>query len=380
MKKLYSLIIMPVILCMLFGCGNNNQTKNIKIAVMGNPEDFNAGYKEGIEMAAENLNSEYFGSGYTVECEFYNDNGNYDEGAAIIDTLAADESVTAVLGSIDMDINKTAAHIFNEAGKLFVVPHFLYDSVYEDNHYDKVFSMCNSADTVGKILRNAASSTGAKRWAICMADGEFEQKEMNGFLQSDREDGIEIVDCANISMLVNRFDEIYDMWEILSVEGVVMFPYGNEGFDILKKIKNRNPNIVCAGDTAFDRSEIFKVDEEIKKAMNGFIMAEEFMLYDKSKEETDIHNNLSEKYYQKTGKYLDTWFFQAYNSVRMIADTAIQNHTVNSNDIAKLLKENGYKGLCQKVRFDENGSLITDEARYLVFDNNGNCEVRWITN
>lgn len=360
-------ILISLVLC---GCAvQKNQT--VKIAVMGNPADFYPGYKEGIERAVEDLNGEYADSGCVVECEFYSDNGSYEEGASIIDALSEDKSVTAVIGTKDMDINKTAAHVFNEADKLFVVPYFLYDSVYENNHYATVFSMCNSAGTVGEILCSAASDTNAKRWAVCAAESEFERMEMNGFLKYSMAEGITVADCADMSMLVSQFDDIYKLWEILGVEGVVIFPGSNEGFDVLKNIKQRNPNIICAGDTAFDNSVMMENDSGLREVMTGFIMADGFAMRDETEEKRRLIVDMAEEYKHKTGNELDTWYIQAYNAVRMIADTAIQNKTFNCEDIARLLHENGYSGLCQDFKFNENGAQVTDIWKYNIFNENG---------
>ncbi|MEG1441772.1 MAG: hypothetical protein RSC29_03845, partial [Oscillospiraceae bacterium] len=95
-------IIASVMLClMLSGCANPS-SKIVKIAVMGNPEKFYPGYQDGIERAVEDLNAEYAKTGYTVECVFYDDNDNYDEGAVIVDSISNDDSTIAVLASMNM--------------------------------------------------------------------------------------------------------------------------------------------------------------------------------------------------------------------------------------------------------------------------------------
>lgn len=370
MRRKYIALIIIICMSILSGC-TGTADKTVKIAIMGNSEKFYPGYKEGIERAVEDLNNDYSDSGYNVKCEFYSDNGSYEQGAAIVDSLSEDKSVTAVIGADDMEINKTAAHVFNEEGKVFVVPYFLYDSVYSNNHYDTVFSMCNSGRNVGRTLRRAAAQTTEKRWAVCSADGEFERSEMNGFLQYSVNDDINVVDCTDISVAENQFDETYKKWEILGIEGIVIFPGDNDGFNILKKIKSRNPYIVCAGDTSFDDSTLLIGDSELKKAMTGFIMAEEYSLRDGNNEETSRLSELINNYMAKTGKEFDTWYIQGYNVVRMVADTAIENKTCDSIKIAQLLHENGYKGLYQSLEFTEDGFLKTDIYKYHTFDENG---------
>ena len=305
-KQIVSAAMMTALALLLAGCAEPEHD-TVTIAVIGNEADMYPGYKDGTEKAAEDARSEYKESGFNIEYEFYNYDGSYEEGAAIVDMLAADESVTAVIGAVDMELNKTAAHVFNNAGKIFVVPFFLYDSVFDDNHYSTVFSMCNSGQTVGEILRRAAAETSAKRWAVCTADREFEQSEMNGFLQYDSDDGINIVDCVNIHELEKNFDVIYSRWENLGVEGVVIFAENEEGFELLRQIKRRFPSMVCAGDTAFDNTDITLNDAELTAAMNGFIMANEFIFNIETNEEMDRYIKFIEEYTAETGEELDLW-------------------------------------------------------------------------
>ena len=122
MKKLFFFFLLAAILFLPAGCGRTGdaQTEHIKIAVIGEEAGLYPGYQDGTAAAAEDLNSGSADSGFEIEYEFYDYDGSYEEGAAIIDMLAADQSVTAVIGPVDMDLNKTAAYIFNEAGKVFI--------------------------------------------------------------------------------------------------------------------------------------------------------------------------------------------------------------------------------------------------------------------
>ena len=372
-KQIVSAAVMSAMVLSLVGCAESG-TDTVTIAVIGNEADLYPGYKDGTEKAAEDARSEYEERGLNIEYEFYSYDGSYEEGAAIVDMLAADENVTAVIGAVDMELNKTAAHVFDSAGKIFVVPFFLYDSVFDDNHYSTVFSMCNSGQTVGEILRRAASETPAKRWAVCTADKEFEQSEMNGFLQYDADDGIDIADCVNIKELENDFESIYNRWENLGVEGAVIFAENEEGFELLRQIKRRFPSMVCAGDTAFDNTDITLNDAELTAAMSGFIMANEFIFNIETSEEMDRYVKFVAEYTAETGEELDLWYIQGYNAVRMIADTAVNENTADPRRIAESLHENGYSGLFQDLSFSDNGTLAEKDRVYTVFDAEGYAE------
>ncbi len=374
MKKIYLFLLITVLLCVLAGC-EDDSSHTVKIAVMGNEAQFYPGYKEGIERAERDLNREYADLGYNVECEFYGDDGNYEEASARIDTIAADESLTAVIGSMDMDTSKTAAYVFDSTGKLFVMPYFLYDDVYEDNNYSMVFSLCDSAENVGETLRLAGEKTTAKRWAVCASDAsEFAQAEMTGFLQCETDSSMKVVDCVNMSSLETNFDEIYKRWETLGVEGVIMFPEVGKGFDVLKKLKQRNPNLICGGDTAFDNSTLLMSDKELLRAMTGFIIVTEVVIDGITEEEADRFKDMKDEYMKNTGKEIDLWYIQGYNAVRIIADTAIKNDTVDPVKIAEILHKDGYDGFVRDFSFDEKGAQNKQVYKYNIFNAEGIVE------
>ena len=89
MRRKYIALIIIICMSILSGC-TGTADKTVKIAIMGNSEKFYPGYKEGIERAVEDLNNDYSDSGYNVKCEFYSDNGSYEQGAAIVDSLSED--------------------------------------------------------------------------------------------------------------------------------------------------------------------------------------------------------------------------------------------------------------------------------------------------
>ena len=372
MKKraILFLLAAALLVCSLGGCGARADVQVLKIAVLGDPATFYPSYQEGILQAERDLNQEYAADGYQVVCEFYNnsDNYTYEETTAIVDALAADPEITAVIGPINMEIGRTAAHVLDAAGKLFVSPHFLYDDVYE-NHYHTVFSLCYSAKTVGATLKLAASVVSpGLRWAVVAPGTPFEQDEVHGFLHQETIDEVTVVDCVSVSDLQVDFQRVYRRWEALGVEGVVLFPEGDEGFELLKALKRENPDLLCGGDTAFDNTDLFTKDPELTQAMNGFILVNEFALHDDTSEETERVAQLEDEYRQETGMDLDTWYFQGYNAVRAIADTAVRNRTTDPIQIAQSLHADGYHGLLQDFAFDADGRQKAENYQFGVLN------------
>ena len=372
-RRVLAVILAMAELFLLAGCGQTRED-SIVIAVIGDEADLYPGYREGADTAAEELRRTYDECGLEIKYQFYSYDGSYEEGSAIVDMLAADETVTAVVGGTDMDLNKTAAYVLNKAGKLFVVPFFLYDSVFDSNHYTMVFSLCNSGREVGVTLCYAAGNTQAKRWAVCAADREFERTELRGFMDTQQAGEVDVVDCVNISELQNSRKEVFQRWETLGVEGVALFPEDKEGFALLQAIKEHWPSMVCVGDTAFDDSEILTNNPQIVEAMAGFIMADEFVLNLSTQEGVDQCRALMEDYTRRTGKEMDLWYIQGYNAVRMIGDTAIRIGTTDAGEIAAALHADGYDGTAQVFRFTASGKLADVDRTYNVIAADGYAE------
>ncbi|MEG1441771.1 MAG: hypothetical protein RSC29_03840, partial [Oscillospiraceae bacterium] len=259
---------------------------------------------------------------------------------------------------------------FEKAKKVFVVPFALYDSVFQNN-YKHIFSMCYSEKFIGKILYNAIKDKEPGRWAVCVGDGEFERYEASSFMSYANDTSVEIVDCVSHVDLRTRFNEVYDRWETLGVNGAIILQKEEQSFDVLKKIKTRNPNMLIAGDTSFDNSTMINANEELRKMVNGLIMVDEFEIFNPTKETEERVENLAKDLYEKNGKDLDTWYFQGYNAVRMVADTAIKNNTLSAKTISDKLHENGYQGLLQEFKFNADGVIKETKDVFNIYGADG---------
>lgn len=374
LKKIYIWCIIVLVVASLSSCEyGKNREKTLSIAVMGDPDTFYASYQDGITDAVSDLQKEYADTDYIFEVEFFNDESNYETGMKIVDRIVSDNHFTGVIGSRNMDISSSAAHIFDEHGKVYISPYYMYDGVCEDNYYDYIFSMCSSADNTGILLRKAAEQSSATKWAVCTTSREFEREELSGFVNYNGSN-TEIIDCVSIDELSNDLNAVYDKWELLGVEGVAFFVNESDGFDILKKLKTKNPNLICAGDILFDDSERMETDAEFQAAMTNFIMADAFYIDYSDEDENNKLDKIADHYISEKGVEIDYWYLQGYNAVRMIFDTAVKNKTVNPKDIAESLHNDGYDGLMQKFEFDMRGIQTIVPDYYNVFTADGYWE------
>jgi len=345
MKKIS--IILFIIVLLLQGCAlKKAEDKAIHIAVM--LEDEEERYVLGVNKAISDVQEEY--KDYDIKCTFYKDFGNYDIGAGIIDEILSDNTITAILSSKNMDITKMAAHEFEKNKKLMIARYSLYDEVLADNSYKHVFSLCYSAEGIGKAARSVANFQNVKKWAVCYADDEFSRQEVRNFT-STLEDSVQIMDIVKENLLLQRFDSVLAKWQSLDIEGVAVFLYDITGIDLVKKIKEANPELCIIGDFEIDNDDYMTAISNWEVVFEGLNLLEQFHA-DIKDEEWDRLSKIS-----GTEDHIDTNTIHGYNAVRMVVDTAVKNNTVSPTEIAKKLHEDGYMGISQEFAFTDNGRL-----------------------
>ncbi|MDO4299794.1 MAG: ABC transporter substrate-binding protein [Clostridia bacterium] len=332
----------------LYGC-NKSEGMKINIAVTGSPSVYSEYYEKGIKRAYADVCEEYKDSGFEINVNFYDDNDSYEEAEKITAGLVNDDSVTAIIGSSSEEICKNQVYQTNKTGKILISPHLPYDSILTDGNYDKVFSLNYSSEDIGIIMESIAKDSPATRWTMCYSDDEVSRTEIKEFKGGS---GISVVDFVKENVLLSDFDKTVERWKLLGVEGVVLIPYDNEGFELLYRLKKEMPELYIIGDAELDdQNEYF---ENINYFVRVYMVNNFF-----------TEDGESEVFAEDES--LDTWEIHGYNTIKMIVDTAIENDTNNPAVIAEILHKNGYDGELESYKFDEKGALISEKFSYLEF-------------
>lgn len=340
MNKKYVFLgfILMFILC---GCGNNVDDKTISIAITGSPSEYSKYYEKGIKRAYADVCEEYKDSGFNIECKFYDDKDNYEQAEKITAQLVNDDSVTAILASPSAEICENQAYQTNAHSKILICPHWIVDSIIEENDYDKVFSLNYSSKNIGNVMNGIAKDSEAKNWAVCYADDKICKEEIKGFNNSG---SVNVVDFVKVNSLMSDFNKVIGRWKALGVDGVVLIPYDDEGFQLLYDIKEEIPGIAVICDSSLDNDDELKTN---RKYFDNVYLVESFYAYYDSMGKIDDED-------------IDTWEIHGYNAFRIVVDTAIKNNTCDTNKIADSLHKDGYTGEFEKYKFDAKGALIPE--------------------
>lgn len=349
MVKKYKIFVFMFVLVL---CGCNENKKTISIGVTGSPTAYSEYYEKGIRKAYEDVCKEYEGRGFEINVNFYDDNDDYETAGKITAGLVNDEKTTAIIASSSAEICENQVYQTDKAGKILICPHWMYDSTLVEGNYSQVFSLNYSSEDMGAVMKNIASELPAKKWAICYSDDKISRAEIKCFKNVD--DNINIVDYVKVNSLISDFNKTVQRWKLLGVEGVILVPYENEGFELLYSLKNELPNLYVISDPSLDNNDEL---QENGKYFDRVYIVDGFFV--------DPEN--SEKFADE--EYIDTWKIHGYNALRIVVDTAVENNTDDPVKIAEILHKKGYKGELESYQFDEKGTLNSERFSYIEIEN-----------
>lgn len=338
--------------------------RTIKIAVMDSSEIFDAdnSYENGIAMAIEDLNTLYAGQGYEISYEFYDDGTIFQQGVEVLNQIVSDPEITAVVGTSSLSLLDVSAAELDRAGKLLITYYSSLDSLFE-NGYAYVFRNCyGESDLGGAIAVYAAERQDIRRVAVYRSDTDYERGLVRAFQRGLRGSGVEIVDVVATTPLDTELDAALERWETLGVDTVLVSQYDSEdSFDILRRVRAMNPEMNILGDFSFDYTEDLLANRAVS---DGIYIAGPIAL-DESKETESFYR----RYEQRYGSRPTQWTVQLYDSIRMVADTAVRIGSTDPAAIARTLREEGYTGVGGSFSFNGKGQMIGRTPKIMVSKN-----------
>ena len=342
-------------------------SQTIKIAVMDSTEVFEAdnSYENGISMAIEDLNTLYAEQGYEIVCEFYDDGAILQQGVDAVYEILADPEIIAVVGTSSLDLLDVTADMLNTMstyGRLLITYYSAEDSLFE-NGYTRVFRNCYGENDLGSaIAAYAVGRRDIRRVAVYRSDTDYERGLVRAFQRGLRGSGVEIVDVVTTTPLDTELDAALKRWEALGVDTVLVSQYDSvDSFDILQRVRAMNPDMNILGDFSFDYTE------DLVAA--GSISDDIYIAGPVALEDSQELDAFYQRYEQRYGSRPTQWAVQLYDSIRMVADTAVRIGSTSPDDIAQALREEGYTGVSGAFYFDEKGQMVGRTPRIMVSDN-----------
>jgi branched-chain amino acid transport system substrate-binding protein len=307
----------------------------------------------GVQLAVEELNSEYSGKGFSVRTAVIDDKGQYETGVEMATKVAEDPTAAVVFNLQNFDVSKTTTGILTGGGKLVFFPYGAYDSLFNRDN-PLVFCGVPAFSDLGRVMADYAVRQGYGQIAIYHNGIQSQEELVTAFELSLLGTGIKVLDYVPSIASENEFDSIYSRWQALGVDCVVISQYGlDRAFEVLKMIRGKDKAMAVIGEPIFNRANALAENKTISE---GMAVPSTLVI-----EESEKLTALKERYRLKFGKEADTWAVQGYDMMRLVADTAARLDTNDPAIIAKALHdEKGYQGIGRQIAFTKGGAMMTD--------------------
>lgn len=364
MKKVFSILLAAVLSMTLFtGCGESSwnplkQGKELNIAFLGSSESFEErqDFIAGVDLAIK----EQAEKGVTVKYKLFNDDDNYDTGVTNAKQIVNDETYKMAFTFQEFEIVDTIASLFEEAKKPLFVIDGCYDKTMKSG-YNYVMDMTVSTEDAGNALGKYAIDHKYKWVAVAHSNSDYSIDFQEGFNDAVSGSGVtSVIDSVSGPNKASEFDDIWLRWKVLGVQAVVVsFDDMDWAVELVKMIKEKDPNMVILGDQYFNDLSYM---DNYGQYLEGLVMPSSYPV-----DSNDELQNFYDKYESQV-QYLDITSItaQGYDLTNMIVKK-LENANTSEDFIKEMLNKEGYDGVTD-IKFKQNGSLNKDPKYWIVKD------------
>lgn len=352
MKK-HLMILSIIVICGLFCCGcaaktTEKGTLTVDV-VYPFSEDYSASFKNGIALAAKEINEQGGILNQTVEINYADDGNNTNTAVEVATMIAEKQGFPIVIGHRSTDDVLKVAGIYKRNNKILFSP-IIASSKVNLPENEGVYLTAPSEDSMANEMVQSMKAQGIEKIAIVHTAGNTYGK---GYMQSveehAREAGIEIVDAISYMPNLEYFRYYVKKWDSLGAQAIVSACVGNDIttlYDYLEKTGNTRP-VFASYDIEV---QPYTVPQSIKNLS-------QVTSYFENNAQTGSQAAFIEAYRKAYGQDPDLPAAQSYLALHLAADAVNKAQSLETKAIEKALAETSFDTLYGSLSFDKR--LIT---------------------
>ncbi|MBK5244503.1 MAG: ABC transporter substrate-binding protein [Eubacteriaceae bacterium] len=348
MKK--NLIILPMLLIcglLCFGCAaKTTETKTLSVDVVYPfSEDFGTSFKNGIELAANEINDQGGILNQPITINYNDDNNNTNTAIEVATMIGENKNFPIVIGHRSTDDVLKVAGIYNQHEKILFAPIIASSKVNLAGN-EAVYLCAPSENSMAREMVQSLAAQGISKVAIVHSAGNTYGKDyMQSFEEYGHKAGIEIVDAVSYTPNIDYFRSNVKKWDSLGAQAIVSACVGNDIailYDFLVQTGNTRP-IFASYDIEI---EPYPIPPSIKSLTQV----------------TSYFNNTAtngpeaafiQAYQKAYGQNPDLSAAQAYMALHLAADAANKAQSLDAQAIRKALAENSFATLYGSLNFNK---------------------------
>lgn len=329
------------------GCtGKTEETGQLSVEVVYPfSEDYSQSFKNGVELAAQEINDQGGVLNQTIEVNYNDDGNNTNTAVEVATRIAENPGFPIVIGHRSTDDVLKVGSIYHQNNKLLFAP-IIASSKLNLAQNPGAYLCAPSEDAMASELVSSIAAQGISRIAVVHSAGNTYGKD---YIQKVEEHaaavGIEIVDAVSYLPNLDYFRYYVKKWDSMGAQAIVTACVGNDItalYEYLEKTGNTRP--------IFASYDIEVQAYTIPQSMKNLIQV------------TSYFNNTAtagaeaafiQAYQQDYGEDPDLPAAQAYMAMHLAADAANQAQSLEIEAIRKVLAENSFETVYGRLSFDK---------------------------
>ena len=394
--------VLIVLLLLLAGCNTvddpaelramiaDENTGNIQVGVTFSFSSSGILFREGIEMARDELNAKggikTKTSKRILELFFKDDHRSINDGRRVAQEFAEGQispqqrdenaevlvdpetvNIVAVIGNLSSFISIPVSTIYNYYGILMLSPGATSPK-FTKQGYNLVFRNIVQDREIGKQMADFAKEQGCKRIMVASSRSSYGRGLANEFEKRAQLIGLDIVDRRSFESTGERinFRNELNLWKYRDFDAVFLAGAHPEVTILTKQMREIGLEQPVFGGDGLDVSNFLTVGglDVIGSVAPAPFHYKLGLVEDGPEKTKKFVASFKERY----GKFPDTWAAQGYDATMLLAAAIEKADSSNPKLIAKALRSMEWLGVTGLHKFDKNGDvdkpLIKKIARY----------------
>lgn len=333
------------------GCSSTKNEQDIVVGVAWPLSSNNSLFKEGVELAVNEINQSGGINGRKLKIVMSDDGASVVKGIAVAQSYAENKDMVAVIGHRNSSVSIPASRIYEDAGLVMLSPASTAPELTQRG-YRFVFRNIPSDDEFARQLAIFAARAGHKRMVIYYSDDSYGRGLANSFEDHAGRLGIFIVDRFSYYNKLNDLKRLHQKWKAHEFDGIFVAQAMPDGAKFIADAGQAGIAVPFFGGNAMDSPKLYDI---AGKYAEGTVIGTIFNPDESRSEVESFIKSFTQAYNQMPTSYSA----QGYDAVMLLAAAMEQGNLVDRMSIAaQLRKIKDYPGVAGYHTFNDNGDNV----------------------
>ncbi len=341
------------------GCGSKEIKIGGIISMSGATEPYGKVIKNGMDLAAEEINAAGGMEGKSLFILYKDDETNISVGVAAAKELILKEKVPVIIGPISSSVSLAVAEVCSSHRRVMLSPACSSPKLSDAGPY--IFRNYPSDIVEGTFIADFARELDIEKVIVIAVNNEFGNGIKEVFIKQFRSKFREIVKVFNyMENDMSQFPSFAEEIAELKPEAIYLCGYSRDMAEMLKEIQRKKINVLIFSVSAVNQEMV----EMAGEAAEGVMFPQPAFYLDSDE---PAMKSFIDKYREKFQTDPDNFSAHGYDAVKLIAEAVSRVKSGHPDDIRRgLIAINNYEGAAGRTTFDKNGDVVQHPRIFVV--------------